>query len=95
MVWEDLKETVWESGGVALPQVRAALGHLSVETAKRPRICSRHRSGKEKHEILAGERCLVVRGAGGASQNYCIDAAGEILRKAGDDLVDLRNALRL
>lgn len=75
-----------------MPQVRAVLGHVSVETARGKRICSRHRTGKEKHDIQKGELCLVVRGVP-RDLNYCIDSARDILQKAESDLIGLRDSL--
>lgn len=78
-----------------MPQVKAVLGHASVETAQRRRTCSRHRTGKAAHQIVKGEACLVVHGADGSLRNYCQDAAAEILHKAEEDLAALRAGLGL
>lgn len=78
-----------------MPQIKAVLGHVSVQTAARKRICYRHRSGKDSHDIVKGEACLVIRGADGGDRNYCGEAAAEILVKAKADLDALKAALGL
>jgi hypothetical protein len=78
-----------------MPQVKSVLGHVSVETAQRKRICYRHRHGKAAHDIVKDEDCLVVREGDGASRNYCLDAADDILTKAQADLEHLKTALGL
>lgn len=75
-----------------MPQVRAILGHVSVETARGKRICSRHRTGKERHDIQKGELCLVVRGVP-SDLNYCVDSARDVLERAESDLISLRGLL--
>lgn len=76
-----------------MPQVKAVLGHVSVETAQRKRVCHRHRSGNAAHGIVRGETCLVVHGPDGADRNYCTTAAAEILTRAENDLAALRAGL--
>jgi len=78
-----------------MPQIKSVLGHVSVETAQRMRICYRHRAGKSAHNVVKGEACLVVHGADGSDRNYCRDAADEILSKAQSDLNALTSALSL
>ena len=79
-----------------MPSIKAILGHVSVETVVRKRICYRHRSGKGSHDILKGESCLVVHDpAGGGSRNYCGAAAADILAKAQADLDAVRRDLCL
>lgn len=78
-----------------MPQIKSVLGHVSVETAQRKRICYRHRAGKTAHDIVKGETCLVVQGTDGSHRNYCRDAAGDILRKAQTDLNTLKSALAI
>ncbi len=73
-----------------MAQIKAVLGHVSVETAKRTRICSRHRKGKLAHDIVADEVCLVVRDADGTKHNYCVDSANDILARAQQALTELR-----
>lgn len=75
-----------------MPQIKAVLGHVSLETALGKRICSRHRTGKEKHDIQKGDLCLVVRGIP-SDLNYCVESAVDILQKAENDLLNLRNSL--
>lgn len=78
-----------------MPQIKSVLGHVSVQTAERKRICYRHRSGKGSHDIVKGEACLVIHGADGGNRNYCGEAAADILAKAEADLDALRDALGL
>lgn len=78
-----------------MPQIKSILGHVSVQTAARKRICYRHRSGKDSHDIVKGEACLVIHGADGGDRNYCGEAAAEILAKAQADLDTLNAALGL
>jgi len=78
-----------------MPQVKSVLGHVSVETAQRKRICYRHRAGKVAHDIVKGEACLVVRGTDGGQRNYCRDAAADILSKAQVELDEMISALGL
>lgn len=75
-----------------MPQIRAILGHVSVETARGKRICSRHRAGKERHDIQKGQLCLVVRGVP-SDLNYCVDSARDVLEKAESDLISLRGLI--
>lgn len=76
-----------------MAKVRVVLGHVSVETAERRRICHRNR---ESHSIAKGERCLVIReAASSGSKNYCRACAAPILDQAGSDLAELRAALGL
>ena len=64
----------------------------TVEIAKRQRICHHNR---RKHEVLAGDRCLVLKdAASGGSKNYCMECATAILDRAQEDLDDLRHELR-
>lgn len=78
-----------------MPQIKSILGHVSVQTAARKRICYRHRSGKDSHDIVMGEACLIIHGADGGDRNYCADAAADILAKAQADLDTLNTALGL
>ena len=78
-----------------MSQIKSVLGHVSVETAQRKRICYRHRAGKVAHDIVKGEVCLVVHGVDGGDHNYCRDAADDILSKAHADLDALKSGLGL
>lgn len=78
-----------------MAQIKAVLGHVKVETAKRKRSCSRHKNGKHKHDILKDEMCLVVTDADGSKHNYCQESAGDILDRAEFDLAALRDSLSL
>lgn len=73
-----------------MPAVRRVLVALTVEVAKRPRICHRNRLG---HSVAKGSPCLVVRNTEGGSKNYCPLCALEILDQASRDLEDLRRRL--
>lgn len=71
--------------------IRRVLKDLSVETAKKSRICHRNR---DDHTIKAAESCLVVRDpTSQGSKNYCRKCATEILDKAAEDLTAIRSAL--
>lgn len=76
-----------------MPKVKAVLGHVSIETAQRRRQCSRHKSGDLAHSIIKDELCLVVKNSDGSTNNYCQEAAEDILKLAANDLVTLRTAL--
>ena len=76
-----------------MPQVKAALGNITVETAKAKRNCSRHKNGPHKHDIVKGEVCLVVKDADGSKHNYCAESASEILDRAEQDLEALRHSM--
>lgn len=78
-----------------MPQIRAILGHVSVETAKRKRDCWRHRRGLQAHNIVMGEKCLVVKDGDGNSANYCMASAAEILDRAETELAALRKGMGL
>ena len=76
-----------------MPKVREVLGHVSVETAERRRVCHRNRGS---HAIAKGEACLVIREpASSGSRNYCRVCAEPILAQAAQDLAELRAALDL
>lgn len=76
-----------------MPKITAILGHVTIETAKRSRICERHRKTDPKH-IKSGELCLVVHDANGSGRNYCLSSAADILQKAEEDLVRLRQEIQ-
>lgn len=78
-----------------MPQIKAVLGNVKVETAKRKRGCSRHKAGKHKHDILKDETCLVVTDADGSKHNYCQESAKDILDRAQTDLETLRSDMQL
>ncbi len=74
-----------------MAKIRQLFNAASVETAKRRRVCHHNR---RKHEVLAGEKCLVLRDAGtGGSKNYCVECGTAILDRAGEDLDALRKDL--
>ena len=66
---------------------------MSVETARRKRTCSRHKSGGSAHPIYKDEACLVVKSSNGSKHNYCQESAADILDLAANDLAALRSAL--
>lgn len=70
-----------------MAKIRQVLKDLSIETAKRKRICHRNR---RKHEIKLGEKCLVVRDpATQSSKNYCVVCGQQIIDRASEDLESL------
>lgn len=74
-----------------MAKVREVLGHVSVETTKRKRVCHRNR---RSHSIAKGEVCLVLREpASGGSKNYCVACAAAILQRAEADLERLHKGL--
>lgn len=76
-----------------MAKIREVLKELTVETAKRDRICHRNRND---HTIRSGEPCLVIRDpVSGGSKNYCPSCARGILDRAEGDVARLRQQLRL
>lgn len=74
-----------------MAKTRQVLSFLSVEQAKRRRICHHAR---KKHSIASGELCLVVRDpASGGKKNYCQECGNAILDVAADDVESLRHEL--
>lgn len=73
-----------------MAKVRQLFNAATIQTAKRRRIC--HRSRKN-HEVLAGDKCLVLKDANGGSKNYCVVCATAIFDRAQDDLDELRRKL--
>jgi hypothetical protein len=71
-------------------KVRQLFNRIDVETAKRVRICHHNR---RKHSIAKGDRCLVINEADGSKKNYCVECATDILDRADEDLVELRDEL--
>lgn len=71
---------------------RDIVKHVSVENAKAKRKCHRTKA----HNIAKGEVCIVIKdGAFGASKNYCLSCAIEILDAASRRLLALRGELGL
>jgi hypothetical protein len=69
---------------------RDIIKHVCVETAKARRKCHRDKA----HRIAMGEKCVVIRdGSFGASKNYCVPCAREILDAASERIGALRNHL--
>lgn len=74
-----------------MARTRQLFNTVTVETAKRKRICHHNRA---KHQVVAGERCLVIRDpTSNASKNYCVSCATAILDRAEQDLAGLRAEL--
>jgi len=72
-----------------VPKVKDVLVHVVVEVAVRKRKCHRSRG---KHDIRAGESCLVVRD-GLSPRNYCRDCSTPILEFAASRLTELHRAV--
>jgi hypothetical protein len=66
--------------------VKNILKHVSAEVALRKRKCYR----KQTHQILKGDKCLVVRDGPQSQTTYCTICASEILARADTSLNDLR-----
>lgn len=67
-----------------MAKVKQVLNAVSVEEAKKKRVCHRNR---KKHSIAGGERCLVIRDpTSGGKRNYCVECGNEILDVAAGDL---------
>jgi hypothetical protein len=73
-----------------VPKIRQLLNAVDVEVAQRRRLCHHNR---KKHEILKGERCLVIKSPDGGRKNYCVACATEILDRAAEDLQVLHDEL--
>ena len=74
-----------------MAKIRQVLKDMSIETAKRKRICHRNR---RKHEIKLGEKCLVIRNpATQSSKNYCVECGQQIIERATEDLEALAGEL--
>lgn len=73
-----------------MAKVRQLFNAVSVEVARRERICHHNRN---KHSIVKGGRCLVIKEPNGGYKNYCVDCGTEILDRAGIDLASIRNGL--
>lgn len=74
-----------------MAKVRQLFNTVSVDVAKRRRICHHNRA---KHHVAAGERCLVIRDpANSSSKNYCMACGTAILDRAQQDLNGLRSEL--
>ena len=76
-----------------MPAIRQILKHVTVDTAKRGRICHRNRKG---HSITKEATFLLIKEQNGlGSKNYCGVCAGPILQQAQDDLDKLTRGLDL
>lgn len=74
-----------------MAKVRQLFNAVSIETAKRKRVCHHNRA---KHQVPAGGRCLVIRDpTNNSSKNYCVPCGTAILYRAQEDLDGLRSEL--
>jgi len=67
-----------------MPKLKRLLVSACFETAQRRRQCSRNKG----HEISKGDRCLVIK-ENMSKNNYCIECAQLILKKAKEDISGL------
>lgn len=76
-----------------MAKVREVLKELTVETAKRDRVCHRNRND---HTIRPGQPCLVIKDPiNSGTKNYCASCAKDILGRAEGDIAQLRLELGL
>ncbi len=64
-----------------MPKLKRLLVSACFETAQRRRQCSRNKG----HVICKGDKCLVIK-ENMAKNNYCMECAALILKKARKDL---------
>ena len=64
-----------------MPSLKRLLVSACFETAQRRRQCSRNKG----HVICRGDKCLVIK-ENMAKNNYCMECAVLILRKAQEEL---------
>lgn len=67
-----------------MPKLKRLLVSACFETAQRRRHCSRN----QEHVICQGDKCLVIK-ENMAKNNYCMQCAALILRKAQEELNQL------
>lgn len=72
-----------------MPKLKRLLVSACFETAQRRRQCSRNKG----HVICKGDKCLVIK-ENMAKNNYCMECAALILRKAQEELNQLLWDLR-
>ena len=71
-----------------MPKLKRLLVSACFETAQRRRHCSRN----QEHVICQGDKCLVVK-ENMSKNNYCMECAALILRKAREELDGLTREL--
>ncbi|MBW1700491.1 MAG: hypothetical protein JRK26_27380 [Deltaproteobacteria bacterium] len=64
-----------------MPKLKRLLVSACFETAQRRRQCSRNKG----HVICKGDKCLVIK-ENMAKNNYCMECAALILKKAQNEL---------
>lgn len=67
-----------------MPKLKRLLVSACFETAQRRRQCSRNK----RHDISKDDRCLVIK-ENMAKNNYCMECAQLILKKAKKDINEL------
>ena len=67
-----------------MPKLKRLLVSACFETAQRRRHCSRN----QEHVICQGDKCLVIK-ENMSKNNYCMECATLILRKAQEELAQL------
>ena len=71
-----------------MPKLKRLLVSACFETAQRRRHCSRN----QEHVICQGDKCLVIK-ENMSKHNYCMECAALILRKAQEELNQLKGEL--
>ena len=71
-----------------MPKLKRLLVSACFETAQRRRHCSRN----QEHVICQGDKCLVIK-ENMSKNNYCMECAALILRKAQEELDGLAHEL--
>ena len=71
-----------------MPKLKRLLVSACFETAQRRRHCSRN----QEHVICQGDKCLVIK-ENMSKNNYCLECAALILRKAREELIQLMGEL--
>ena len=64
-----------------MPKLKRLLVSACFETAQRRRHCSRN----QEHVICKGDKCLVIK-ENMSKNNYCMECAALILRKAQEEI---------
>jgi hypothetical protein len=77
---------------VLMATVRDIITHVEIEVAVRTRICHHNR---QEHEIMSGQKCLVIREHDGSRKNYCLDCSKAILVKAKNKLSVLERDIQV
>ena len=71
-----------------MPKLKRLLVSACFETAQRRRHCSRN----QEHVICQADKCLVIK-ENMSKNNYCMECAALILRKAQEELNQLKGEL--